>query len=492
MPSGRVELISRHSDLRDLRWSPTAMIVAIALSFATLAGCETAESPATAAASPVPAGPPVGWRKPEIKKLEEWMTFTGSTRAEKTIELRSRVRGYLTDHYFDEQDQRVEVKLVEGSLVKKDQVLFVIDRDPFLAEHDAALANLQQAKATLEQSKAMLLQSQSTLDLAQKNYDRVEQLRQQNAISDQQLEIAVSELENRKANMASSTAAINAAAASVASAEAMLKQAELNLTYTLIRSPIDGRIGEQMLDTGNLILPDQTLLAVVESVAPIHAYFTVSERDLLKAKQLLPHIDAREMSALKVHPQMSLGDQNNYEFIGDLDFTELGVDPSTGTTFRRALFENKDQRLIPGMFVRIRVSMGEAEDRLLVDQESIGTDQNGDFLLIIGDKNIIERRSVVLGPTDGNKRVIRSGIQAGELVVCEGLQRARPGSPVTPVDADAKNAAAAATAAKGDAAPEPAGESKAIVASEAKSDAVPAKQSEEAPANVSATNRERQ
>ena len=370
---------------------------------------ESKPAAAPAATAVAPADDPMKWplvrsSVPTKRKLREWMTFTGTTRADVRVEIRSRVRGYLK-----------ECNVKDGAIVVEGQPLFVIDQEPFLYERDAAKANLDRAMAVRDRFKS--------------NYDRTQTLLDGRATSAQQLETDRAEFFTAEAN--------------VASAKAAYETANLNLTYTVITAPISGRMGMQLIDEGNLVQADQTLLAVIESIEPIHAYFTVSERDLLKAPVLRPHMPMMEQRVAEglmtttMSPvpkadeiQVALGDSKEYAFSGEMDYTEYGIDASTGTTMRRVKVADPEGQLVPGMFVRVRVSVSPEQDRLLVKQQAVGSDQVGDFLLIIGADNVVEKRSVTLGPTEGDYRVIRTGLSEGENVVISGLQRARPGSKV--------------------------------------------------------------
>ena len=336
-----------------------------------------------------PPPPTVTVNRPVERPVEEWIVFTGSTRAEKTVELRARVRGYLERIAFE-----------DGANVKEGDLLFVIEKAPFEAEVAAAKASIERAQAALE--------------LAQANLRRTTQLSASNAISKQQLDVDQAELATAEANLSA--------------AKATLTQADLNLGYTEIHAPIHGRIGRHLIDVGNLILPDQTLLAVIESTDPIHAYFSVSERDLMRLEQLAP----AGPNAPSPKLEMALGDEGDFEFEGELDFSQLGIDPGTGTSLRRAVFANPKGTLVPGMFVRVRVRLGKPEPRLLVEQRALGSDQRGDFVLVVNEKNVVEYRPVELGTTTDGMRVIKKGLAPDEWIVVNGLQRARPGAEVKP------------------------------------------------------------
>lgn len=341
-----------------------------------------------------PPPPAVTVSQPLTRPVEEWAVFTGSTRAERTVELRARVRGYLQ-----------QVAFRDGARVQQGDLLFVIDKAPFEAELAAAQANVERAEAALE--------------LAQANLERTTKLSTSNAISKQQLDVDQAELATAEANLKA--------------AEAAQKQAALNLGYTEIHAPINGRIGRHLIDEGNLILPDQTLLAIIESVDPIHAYFNVSESDLSRLASLSP----QQVNEAAGKLQLAIGDQADFVHRGKLDFEQLGVDPGTGTSLRRAVFDNPDGSIVPGMFVRVRVQVGEPAERLLVEERALASDQRGDYLLVVNEKNVVEYRPVRLGTSVDGKRVIERGLEPGEWVVVNGLQRARPGAPVTPERSEA-------------------------------------------------------
>jgi membrane fusion protein (multidrug efflux system) len=171
---------------------------------------------------------------------------------------------------------------------------------------------------------------------------------------------------------------------------------------------------------------------VIESTDPIHAYFNVSERDLTRIEQLAPQGPNAASSKL----EMALGDRGEFDHEGKLDFSQLGVEPGTGTSLRRATFANPDGNLVPGMFVRVRVRLGKPEPRLLVQQRALGADQRGDFVLVVNDKNVVEYRPVELGASSDGMRVIERGLRPDEWIVVNGLQRARPGAEVTPEKAE--------------------------------------------------------
>jgi RND family efflux transporter MFP subunit len=179
-----------------------------------------------------------------------------------------------------------------------------------------------------------------------------------------------------------------------------------------------------------------TLLATLESVDPIYAYFNISESDLLRFLEMQRQGTLTISDADPIEIDLAIGEEGEFNYHGRLNFREFGVDPSTGTTTRRAVFDNAEGRLIPGLFVRARAAVGDPRPRLLVEERAVSSDQRGDYLLVVDDKNVVQYKPVQLGVTDAGLRVIESGLQPGDLVVINGLQRARPGAEVKPEPAE--------------------------------------------------------
>lgn len=289
--------------------------------------------------------------------------------------------------------------------MKEGDVLFVIDQETYIVAVNSAKANLKRAEAQLL--------------LAEQQLARTEVLAREDAAT-------ASSLDVQKAERDSKIAEVDAA-------KAALKDAELNLGYTVITAPFAGRMGRHLVDIGNLIISGQTLLASLESVDPMYAYFTLSESDLLKFLAMQKDGSLKPISeADPIQFELALGETRNFQFVGYLDFRKFGINPGTGTAERRAVFPNKDETLMPGMFVRLRAKLGEPRSYLMVDEEAIGRNQRGDYVLVVNDKNVVEIRSVVLGPVDNGLRAIESGIQEDDRIVVVGLTRARPGNEVNP------------------------------------------------------------
>ena len=340
-----------------------------------------------------PPPPIVTVAQPVEREVVHQLEFTGSTRATEAVDVRARVNGYLQ-----------KIDFVDGADVKAGDVLFIIEPAPFEAALDAAKAALQKADATLALANA---------DLA-----RTQPLVERGASTEQELDV-------KKADVAT-------AKADVASAKAALTQAELNLSYTQVKSPISGRVSRHMVDIGNLVQAEQTVLTRVEAFDPIHAYFAISESDVVELMAKSPGTNAASLKANPPTIYMGLTGENGYPHEGKLDFAEAGIDPQSGTQMRRGIFPNADKSLVPGMFVRIRLPVGSPAPGLMVPDRAIAMDQSGEYVLVVNDKDTVERRSVKLGLRVTNMRVISEGIQASDWIVINGLQRARPGTPVKP------------------------------------------------------------
>jgi RND family efflux transporter MFP subunit len=340
-----------------------------------------------------PPPPEVTVATPVEREVADSIELTGTTRATARVDLRARISGYL---------QRIEFE--DGQTVKEGDLLFVIEPAPLEAALQAALASRQKAQANLQ--------------LAEANLSRTTQLYKQGVATQQELDV-------QDAQRAS-------AAAEVAVAEAAVTQARQQLGYTKIHAPISGRISRHLVDRGNLVQAEQTLLATIESIDPIHAYFYISERDLLRFMKLLREnkLPDPDDNPPKLH--LGLANEAGFPHHGYLDYRELGVDPGTGTVARRGVFPNPKNILIPGLFVRISAQIGEPAPKLLVEERALGSDQRGDYVLVVNGENTVEYRPEELGIASNGWRVVEEGLSATDRVVVNGLQRARPGAKVNP------------------------------------------------------------
>lgn len=331
--------------------------------------------------------------KPIEKDFVEKLEFTGNLRATETVQLKSRVSGYLHKIHFKDGDD-----------VNKGDLLFTIEQEPFQVALALAKAAHQKAEANLKLAKAEM--------------DRTEPLVQRGALSIQERDI-------KSADVALATADVNSALASI-------RQAELNMSYTEVRAPITGRIDRHLVDEGNLVEAQMTTLTTIESFAPIWAYFGVSENDMQLIEQATVEIGDAEQAG-KV--RLGVSEDGPFPFKGNLDFTQLGVDQTTGTQMRRARFDNEEKKLKPGMFVRVQVPLGKPRPRIMVPERAVSVDQQGEYLLVVNDKKQVERRDVKLGTGTHGLRVVEEGAALTDILVVNGLQRARIGAEVTPEEA---------------------------------------------------------
>ncbi|MGA7878985.1 MAG: efflux RND transporter periplasmic adaptor subunit [Desulfoferrobacter sp.] len=340
-----------------------------------------------------PPPPPVTVMQPEQKDVTDYADFTGTARATESVELRARVKGFLE-----------RINFQEGALVKQGELLFVIDPKPF--------------QAALDQAKADLQAKQAELARARIEYRRNQRLAAQNAASERQL--------------VETKAAQETGEAAVAAAKAKVEEADLNLGYTHITAPISGMITRSLVDKGNLVgASENTLLATIYKIEPIYAFFNVSEREILeymeKAQQ--PEKPSNESSHAVY---LGLANETGYPHKGEINYIDPYVDPDTGTVQVRGIFPNADRRILPGMFVRVRIPIGVSRNALLISERAIGADQGGHFVLTVNKEDVVEQRQVELGALVDGMRVVTKGIDTENWVIVSGIQRARPGSKVNP------------------------------------------------------------
>jgi multidrug efflux system membrane fusion protein len=370
----------------------SAVLVLLATAAIALQGCGEGRSAVPAAPPP----PPVSVAAVLEKQVNDWDEFTGRLEAIDTVEVRPRVSGYV---------ERVAFR--EGSEVGRGDLLFEIDPRPFQTE--------------LNRVEAELARARSQSELAESQLRRAEQLLQQNFISRQAFDDRAS--------------ASREAAANVKAAEAAVANARLNLDYTKVRSPVAGRVGHAEVTVGNLVIglggPNATVLTTVVSVDPIYAYFDVDEQVYLKHEDLA-HAGARRGSRTRSPIYLGLANEQGFPHQGYVDFVDNQLNSQTGTIRARAVFENKNRTFTPGLFARLKLVSGAAYEGILIDDRAIGTDQSKRFVLVVGADNRAMYREVTLGPLVDNLRVVKQGLKPGELIVVNGLQRVRPGEPVTP------------------------------------------------------------
>lgn len=374
------------------------LCILIAILTATVIGCDQKNTY-------VPPPPPmVTVEKPHQQNVTNYAEFTGTTVAVETVELRARVEGYLESMHFS-----------AGANVKQGDLLFVIDPKPFQARLDEATSDLTIRQAELELAETTLK-------------------RKEGALKDR----AISEVEAHEAK-----AQRNKAAASVAAAKAAVETAQLYLSYTNIYAPVSGRIGRNLVDVGNLVGADEsTLLATIVNDDPIYTYFNVSERDLMNYHNIKQNGDRGNGNNDIIPVYLGLSNERGYPFKGYVDYVDNRVDADTGTIQVRAVFQNPDRVLLPGLFARIRVPVDIQENALLVPDIALGADQRGRFVLVVNDQNTVDYHSVETGPLFQGMRVIKSGISLKDRIIVKGVQRARPGIVVTPMDSNKPDKAA--------------------------------------------------
>ena len=356
-----------------------------------LGGCDGKEN---TYAPPPP--PKVIVAKPTSETVTDNLEFTGNTAAFETVKLVARVEGYLEKIHFQ-----------DGQRVKKGDLLFTIQQDQYKA-------NVERAQSDINAIKAKL-------DYAETEYKRFGRLFEQRAA-------AATQVDQWKFERDSARAALEAA-------QANLVNAKLDLSYTTVMAPFDGRMSRHLIDAGNFVGAggQETVLAEINRIDPMYVYFTINERDLLR---VIGSEDGQSRGAAprqnKQVLYMGLSTQPDYPYQGELDYAGITVNPQTGTLQLRGIFSDPDPRFVPGLFARVRAPYAQTRDAVLVPAEAVGFDQQGNYVLTVNDKNIVERRSVEAGQQVGEKRVISSGLKGDEWLIVEGLLRAIPGREVTP------------------------------------------------------------
>ncbi|MFG0685374.1 multidrug efflux RND transporter periplasmic adaptor subunit MexE [Pseudomonas sp. WSY_20] len=343
-------------------------------------------------AAQAPAATKVTVAKVIEQPINEWDEFTGRLEAPETVEVRPRVSGQID-----------QVAFTEGAQVRKGDLLFQIDPRPFQAEVRRLEAQLQQAKASAIRSA--------------NEARRGERLRDSNAIS---AELA----ESRNSAAAEARAGVDAI-------QAQLDLARLNLSFTRVTSPINGRVSRAQFTAGNIVTADVTPLTSVVSTDKVYAYFDADERVYLKYTQL-----ARQGQRGQSTPvYLGLTNETGNPHLGQMNFVDNQVNPRTGTIRGRAVFDNKRGEFTPGLYARLKLVGSAQYDAVLINDEAVGTDLGKKFVLVMDKDNKAAYRAVELGPKLEGLRIVRSGLAKDDRIVVRGLQRVRPGSQVTPEEA---------------------------------------------------------
>lgn len=358
----------------------------------TAAGCKKESAPQQ--------GPlPVNIVSAVEREVNEWDEFTGRLEAVESVEIRPRVSGYITEVHFQ-----------AGAIIKKGDLLYVIDPRPYQADFDRAAAELDRALAELK--------------LSQIELDRAKELRAKNTIS-------ASEFDQKAATYQSSAAASR-------SAEAAKNSAALNLEFTQIKSPIDGRVSDARITLGNLVQPGagpESVLTTVVSVDPIYAKVDADENALLKYVKLSEEGKRVSARTAKIPAFVELGDESDFPHQGYIDFVDNRLDPGTGTVRARVVLKNWNPALItPGFFVRVRVAGATPYRAALVADKVISSQQGLKYAFVVKPDNTLERRTLETGTIFEGKRIVKSGLKDGEKVVSTRLQLVQPGITVKPVE----------------------------------------------------------
>jgi membrane fusion protein (multidrug efflux system) len=412
-------------------------------SIVLLAGC----SQANRYVEPPP--PEVTVVRPVRRPVTDYLEATGTAQPVMSVDIRARVRGFLKEQHFR-----------EGSVVKKGQLLLVIDEEPFRLTLDQARLKLAEAEAALRkarQSKTReVAQAQLALDMSQLNLARVIEARQR-TLTDrgvgtrEEMDQAEAARKKNAAQVEATRAQLNqmeadyetnilSAEAVVGSSRMAVRNAEIELGYCRMSAPIDGRISRINYHVGNLVGDGQaSLLATIVKIDPIYAYTSVSERDLLRYRSLVGDPGRSGPGEPAMPMELGLADERGYPHVGQADYQDPAADPGTGTVKLRGIFANPEGAILPGFFVRVRIPAGQPHDALLVPERALGTDQSGPFLLIVGRDDIVESRPVKAGRRIDDLRVVEGKIGPEDRVVVEGLLRARPHLKVNPIFAKAES-----------------------------------------------------
>lgn len=360
-----------------------------------LAGCK--QQSQQGGAQPPPAAVTVS--HPLRHSVTDWDVYSGRLQSPETATVSARVSGLITNAPFK-----------EGALVKKGDVLFVIDERPF--------------KTDLENKQAIVAKDAAQLELARAQLARFQDLLSKRAVSQQDYDV-------NRANFSQ-------AEAQLAADKAAEEQAALNLEWAHVTAPISGRIGRIMVTEGNLVnggAGQATELTTIVSVDPIYCYVAVPERAFLKYQAMAAAEQKKDVRSAKIPCAIQLESESEFRHTGSVDFIDNNLDPNTGTIQVRGVFENPDDELTPGLSAKLRLTGSAAYDALLVPDAAIGTNQNEHYVLAVGGDNVVETRKVQLGALFGSLRAITKGLEVTDRVVTNGLQQARPGAKVEPHDA---------------------------------------------------------
>ena len=395
------------------------------------AGCQ----PESAYQAPPP--PKVTAVKPVVQTVPIFLEENGQTEAVEQAVVQARVRGILQEIKFD-----------PDSVVTEGTPLFLIEQQEYVAAVRSAEATVGSAKAALESAKsaigvadAAIAAADAAIKVSQAEFNRMKSLMESRAVSQSEFDLAQAQVETSEAAMLGAVAAkvasesdVTNAQAQVAKAEADLGQAQIDLDRTLIGAPIGGRVGKSLVKIGNLVENGTPLIEIVKN-DPIWANFNVSERFLLDFEKAANRNEDKSIDLSNIKVQLQRSGETEFLFEGHLERYDPKIDQDTGTLQVRAVFENKPEQgsvLLPGMFVRVRVQIGEYENALLIPERATARDQVGTFVYVVGSDKKAVRKNVKLGTRQDDLVVVESGLDPGDSVIVDGIQRVRAGIEVDP------------------------------------------------------------
>lgn len=342
----------------------------------------------------VPPPPPVVTvAHAERRVIPDTLDFTGVIRAHDTVEVRARVRGFIQHKAFE-----------GGSRVTAGALLYQIDPRPF--------------EAAVQQADAARLSALASLQLAQTEFERISRLRADQTATETELNRATAERDVAEAN--------------VKLADARLAAARLDLEFTQVRSPINGRLGIDTVEVGDLVgATEPTLLATVADDSRVYARYSLDEQTVLRLRAQAAYRRPGEEGRADLEVRLGLLNETGYPRIGRFAHADIGIDPQTGTIMVESIFDNPDGAILPGSFARIQARFGEIEV-LLVPEEAVLSDQGGRHVLVVNEQNVVERRAVTVGVQFEGQRAIQQGLTERDRIIVNGIQRARVGAPVSP------------------------------------------------------------